>query len=136
MECGDEFLERNNDIMYRINDASAPSEIPLSGSTVDAKCGKCQQKYHVHVSLNVRFEQGGIPMHLQPQSVYITVDNAKKLRYVHCLECGKVFHSISDRISQVVDNRIPFELVDPGKIGILEALCHAQHCGQTWALMI
>jgi hypothetical protein len=32
----------------------------------------------------------------------------------------------SDRIRQVVDNRVPFEYLDPNKIGVLEALCHAE----------
>lgn len=136
MECGAEFLERNNDIMFRLNDESQPTEIILSGASFEARCGNCQQAYAVQVSLNVALEQGGIPMYLQPQSVYITVDIVKKLRYLHCLECGKAFHSISDRILQVVDNRVPFELVDPSKLGPLEALCHAQNCGQTWALML
>ena len=136
MECGAEFMERNNDIMFRLNDDDLPAEVQLSGASVKAKCGNCQQWYGIQVSLLVTMEQGGIPLHLQPQSVYIVVDTTKKLRYLHCLECGRPFHSISDRISQVVDNRIPFELLDPKHIGPIEALCHAQNCGQTWALML
>lgn len=136
MECGAEFLERNNDSLFRLNDPSRTTEIVLDGSSVEACCGRCQQKYHVQVSLNVALEQNGVPLYLQPQSVYIAVDIEKKLRYLHCLECGKPFHSISDRIRQVVDNRVPFELLDPYKFGPLEALCHSQNCGQTWALIL
>lgn len=136
MECGAEFIERNNNIMFRLNDESAPAEILIDGTLLSAKCGKCQQRYIIQSSLDVTLEQGGVPMYLQPQSVYIVVDTTKKLRYLHCLECGKPFHSISDRISQVVDNRVPFEQLDPSRIGPLEALCHAQNCGQTWALML
>lgn len=136
MECGAEFIERNNDTMFRLNDESAPAEIELNGSVLEALCGKCQQKYYIHVSLNVMLQDGGVPLYLQPQSVYIVIDVDKKLRYLHCLECGKPFHSISDRISQVVDNRVPFEQLDSNRIGPLEALCHAQNCGQTWALML
>lgn len=136
MECGAEFIERNNDQMFRLNDESAPAEIALSGIVIEAICGNCQQKYHIQVSLGVALQDGGVPLYLQPQSVYIVCDIAKKLRYLHCLECGKPFHSISDRIRQVVDNRVPFEQLDPNRIGPLEALCHAQSCGQTWALML
>lgn len=137
MECGAEFIERNNDTMFRLNDQSAPAEITLNGGEgVVAHCGRCQQKYAVYVSLSVALEVGGVPLYLQPQSVYIVVDSMKKLRYLHCLECGKAFHSISDRIRHVVDNRVPFGMVDPAKIGPIEALCHAQNCGQTWALML
>jgi hypothetical protein len=135
MECGAEFLERNNDMMYRLNDTSMPGEITLTGQSVKAKCGNCNQWYGVMISLDVTYA-GDIPLHLQPQSVYIKVDSAKKLRYLHCLECGKPFHSISDRIHQVIDNRIPFEFLDPSKIGVMESLCRGQNCGQTWALML
>lgn len=136
MECGAEFIERNNDMAYRLNDESQPSEVALSGAVFNAICGHCQQQYTIQVSLNVVLEENSVPLYLQPQSIYIVVDSLKKLRYLHCLECGKPFHSISDRISQVVDNRIPFEFVDPLKLGPIEALCHKQSCGQTWSLML
>jgi transcription elongation factor Elf1 len=136
MECGAEFLERNNDAMYRLNDASAPAEIMLDGAVVIAHCGNCLQKYHVQVSLNVALDEGGIPLYLQPQSIYIAVDNMKKLRYIYCLECGHAFQTISDRINQVVDNRVPFEQLDQTKIGPLETMCHFSNCQQVWALML
>lgn len=136
MECGAEFMERNNDTMFRLNDQTAPPEIILDGAVVLARCGHCQQRYAVQVSLVVGLVEGGVPLYLQPQSVYIAIDSVKRLRYLHCLECGKPFHSISDRIRQVVDNRVPFEQLDPLKIGPIEALCHKQSCGQTWALML
>lgn len=136
MECGAEFIERNNDMMYRLNDVDAPSEIALNGSVELAKCGNCQQQYAIQVSLLVSLELGGIPLYLQPQSLYIAIEPIKRLRYVHCMECGKAFHSISDRISQVVDNRVPFEHLNPLKLGPLEALCHRQNCGQTWAILV
>jgi DNA-directed RNA polymerase subunit RPC12/RpoP len=136
MECGAEFLERNNDMLYRLNDASQPAEIAINGEVTHAICGRCQQSYSIMVSINVALEREGVPMHLQPQSVYIASETVKKLRYLHCMECGKPFLSISDRIRQVVDNRLPFELFSPEKVGSFEALCHASNCGQTWALML
>lgn len=136
MECGAEFMERNNDMMFRLNDQTEPPEIILDGAVVLARCGNCNQRYAVQVSLVVGLVEGGVPLYLQPQSVYIAIDSVKKLRYLHCLECGKAFHSISDRIRQVVDNRVPFEQLDPLKIGPVEVLCHRQNCGQTWALML
>jgi transcription elongation factor Elf1 len=136
MECGAEFLERNNDTMYRLNDDTLPTEVAVDGASVKARCGNCSQWYAVQVSMSVTLEQGGVPLYLQPQSVYIAVDSVKKLRFMHCLECGHAFQTISDRISQVIDNRVPFEFVDPGKIGPIESLCHFNNCGQTWALML
>lgn len=136
MECGAEFMERNNDMMYRLNDSDSPAEISLNGSVELARCGNCQQQYAIQASLLVSLEMGGIPLYLQPQSVYISIEPVKRLRYMHCMECGKAFHSISDRIRQVVDNRVPFEQLDPLKLGPLEVLCHRQNCGQTWALIV
>jgi len=136
VECGAEFIERNNDTMYRLNDADLPNEIAVSAASVKAKCGNCQQWYSIQVSLNVTLEQGGIPLYLQPESIYIVVEEQKKLRYLHCMECGKAFHSISDRVSQVIDNRVPFEYLDNTRLGPLEALCHFTNCGQTWSLIV
>lgn len=136
MECGAEFIERNNDSLFRLNDETQPTEVILDGAVVLARCGNCSQKYVIQVSLVVGLIEGGVPLYLQPQSVYIAIDSVKRLRYLHCLECGKPFHSISDRIRQVVDNRVPFEQLDPLKIGPIEALCHKQSCGQTWTLML
>lgn len=137
VECGSEFLERNSDMMYRIGDSLAPSEIHIGREThVNAMCPNCSQRYTVQISLSVATKQDSIPLHLQPESIYIVVEEQKRLRYLHCMECGKPFHSISDRVSQVVDNRIPWEYVNPSRLGPLEALCHYNNCGQTWALIV
>lgn len=136
LECGQEFLERNNDTMYRINDTSLPTEVAIGSESVKARCGNCEQWYAVQVSSSVQTDPDSMPLYLQPQSIYISVSESKKLRYVHCLECGKVFHGISDRISQVVDNRVPFEYLLPSRLGPIEALCRFNNCGQTWSLML
>lgn len=135
MECGAEFMERNNDMMYRLNDMDSPAEIMLNGAVELAKCGNCQQQYAIQVSLLVSLEIGGVPLYLQPQSVYISIEPIKRLRLMHCLECGKAFQSISDRISQVIDNRVPFEQLDPAKMGPIQRTCVFNRCGQEWALM-
>lgn len=137
VECGSEFLERNSDMMYRIGDSMAPTEIHIGRDThVNAMCPGCKQRYTIQISLDVATKQDSIPLYLQPESIYIVVEEHKKLRYLHCMECGKPFHSISDRVSQVVDNRIPWEYVNPARLGPLEALCHYNNCGQTWSLIV
>lgn len=135
LECGQEFLERQGDVMYRINDESQPSEMHISSDMI-AKCGRCTQQYSVTLSMSVVYTQDGVPLHMQPQSIYLIPMEHKKLRYVHCLECGKTFHSISDRISNVVDNRVPFEYLNPSKLGPIEALCSWNRCGQTWSFVL
>lgn len=136
MECGQQFLERSGDSLFRTNDTSQPNEVAITSESVIAVCGNCTQSYGVNISLIITFVQGGIPLYLHPESIYIASEQSKKLRYLHCMECGKPFHSISDRISQVVDNRLPFEYVDPSRLGPIECLCSSSRCGQTWALIV
>lgn len=136
MECGQEFLQRDSERMYRVGDNTLPAEINISSESVKAKCGKCNQWYGVQVSLTVTSQEGGIPLYLQPQSVYFSVETHKHLRYLHCLECGKTFQSISDRINYVADNRIPFEQLNPERLGPFEQPCTWNRCGQIWALMV
>lgn len=139
MECGTEFMERNSEMMYRVGDSLAPNEIHIGRDTnITAMCPNpdCGQRYRVSVSVSVNVQQDSMPLYMQPQSIYVVVEQTKRLRYVHCLECGKAFHSISDRIGQVVDNRIPFEYLNPSRLGPIEALCSFNRCGQTWALMV
>lgn len=136
MECGRDFLERDGDILYRTNDDSLPNKVVMQQAATVAKCGDCQQTYAVYLSIEMRYEQGGVPLYLQPQSLYLAIEPAKKLRDIYCLECGKKFHTISDRIGLVSDNRLPMELMDPGKAGPIEARCGFNKCSQTWALMV
>lgn len=136
MECGQEFLERNGDLMFRIGDETQPSKIQVSIEPVTAICGKCAQLYTLTVAMTVTYERDQVPLYLQPQSIYLSVEEHKRLRYVHCMECGKAFHSISDRISNVVDNRVPFEYLSPTRLGPIEALCSWNKCGQTWAFVL
>lgn len=136
LECGAEFLERNNDTMYRMNDDTLPNEVAITGESAKVMCGNCQQWYGVQISISVTLLVDSIPLYLQPESIYLANETSKKLRYVHCLECGKPFHSISDRVSQLIDNRTPFEYLRVDRLGPLEALCHNNNCGQTWSLMV
>lgn len=138
MECGQPLIERNGDQMFRLADDTRPSEVSgaewVTGAPV--LCGNCQQQYRVHVSIEITYNRDGIPLHMQPQSVYVTAASDKRLRYLYCLECGKAFHSISDRIAQVIDNRVPFQYLDASKLGPLEAMCHFNRCKQAWAFMV
>lgn len=136
MECGRDFLERDGDTIYRTSDDSRPEQAVLNATATEVRCGNCDQQYAVYLSIEMRYEQGGVPLYLQPQSLYLAIEPAKKLRDIHCLECGKTFHTISDRIGLVSDNRLPMELMDPGKAGPIEARCGFNKCSQTWALMV
>lgn len=136
MECGQPFLERNNDKMFRIgtNNETLVAHVDANGH-VNATCGRCTQKYTVTISLNIQPKREGIPLYMQPQTIYVVSEATKKLRDTYCLECGKAFYSISDRIKSVVDNVIPFEMLDTTRLGPMEARCKFQHCKQRWSVM-
>jgi ferredoxin-like protein FixX len=136
IECGVDFIERAGDTLYRLGDSDNPEAVALSDLPVDTHCSNCKQQYELHVALSVGLNEGGIPLYMQPQTIYIDVAQSKKLRYVHCLECGKSFHTISDRVSVISDNRVPVEYLDPTKAGPMEAICRFNNCSQLWAFMV
>lgn len=135
MECGREFLERNNDTLYRSNDQGQPPQA-ISSTPIPAVCGYCSQQYILTIAIQVTIERYAVPLHQQPQSVYIAPETSKQQRTIHCLECGKVFQGISDRISQVVDNQIPMQYVVASHLGPVTAMCSFKKCKQAWAFIL
>lgn len=136
LECGCEFLERQGDVIYRASDEDVKEINVMDGVGIDSRCPKCTQLYKVTVSINIMYDRDSMPLHIQPQSVYLVSESVKKLRYMHCLECGKSFQTISDRIGQMVDNRIPFEYVNPSRLGPIQSICSFNKCSQVWAVMV
>lgn len=135
IECGDPLVERNGDVMYRISkDWPEQARVSANG-TIPTTCSKCTQKYVIVISHNVTTVMDGVPLYMQPQSVFIAITGTKKLRDTHCLECGKAYLSLSDRVNSISDNIIPFDLLDPDKLGPLEVWCKYQHCKQRWSIM-
>lgn len=137
MECGQPFLEREGDSFYRVGAKGHPGEAHVgAGGTIAGVCSKCTQQYTVTVSFNVQSKREGIPLFMQPQSIFISSEPAKKLRDVYCYECGKAFFSISDRIRMLVDNTVPTGMLDNSRLGPLEARCKFQHCKQRWYVRV
>jgi hypothetical protein len=137
MECGQPFLEREGDAFYRIGNTDLPGSAKIdTAGTIAGHCVNCTQRYTVTVSFNVGTKREGIPLYMQPQSMFVTSEPVKKLRDVYCYECGKAFFSISDRIRMLVDNIVPIELLDSSKLGPLEARCKFQHCKQRWYVRV
>lgn len=135
MECGREFLERNNDTVYRIGDSSQPRQVAIT-SNIQAICGHCSQQYTVSIAIDVTVPRGAIPLYMQPQSVYLLPESDKHLRQMHCLECGKVFQRVSDRIGQVVDNYVPLQYVEAHRLGSIESMCSFKKCKQLWSFIV
>lgn len=136
MECGNTIIERNNDriILYS-------SHVPTEARTdidgnIPTICDRCQQKYLVTVSSQeIQNPFNNLPLYMQPQAVFVAVEPTKKLRDIHCLECGHSFYSLSDRVNMIADNVIPFESLDPARLGPMEAHCRFHHCKQRWSVM-
>lgn len=135
MECGQPFMERNNEQMFHVS-KNTPEEARVGiDGYIRGICSKCSQQYSITLSVQVQ-SSSGIPLYLQPESFYIAVEPVKHLRNTHCLECGKAFYSISDRIKQVVDNLVPLEMVDITRLGPMESRCKFQHCQQRWFIRV
>lgn len=135
IECGHPIIERSGDDIYRItNDFPERARVGVDGS-IPTRCDKCTQSFKIVLAVTVVSQQQGIPLYMQPQSIFLTVSQTKKLRDTYCMECGKAFYSVSDRIDSLSDNTIPFELLDPERLGPMEARCKFQHCKQRWSVM-
>lgn len=136
-ECGRGFLERNNDQLFRINTQALPYEAHVGADgAVEGLCGNCGQKYTVTISTQVSYASGAIPLYMQAQSIFLAVEPAKQSRDIFCYECGKAFFGISDRIAMVVDEVAPSALIDPAKLGSMEARCKFQHCKQRFHVRV
>lgn len=137
MECGQPFLERQGDMLYRLNDSDRAAEVHIiDGVNMTVQCGKCSQLYVLNASTNIIYEANGPSLYMHPQSIYLVPVPNKRLRYLHCLECGSAFHSISDRISSMSDNRIPMEYVALDRLGPIETRCTQNKCYQQWAIIV
>lgn len=137
MECGQPFMERNSDKMFRLGNKDLTEEAkPDSGGSIATTCGNCLQKYTVTISTAAQITSTMIPLHMQPQTLFITNEPVKKLRDTFCLECGKAFYSISDRIKLLMDSVTPIELIGVGRLGPMESRCKFQHCKQRWYIRV
>lgn len=135
LECGMPILERNKDSIFRVGTKAYPGEAK-PGGMIDTVCDRCTQNYKISIAISVRHAVGGLPLHLQPQSVFLKVEPEKSFRDTFCLECGKAYFSISDRISMVVDNVTPQQLWNPERMGPMEARCKFQHCKQRFYMRV
>jgi hypothetical protein len=135
LECGAPLVERNGDKLFRITN-KYPEEARINESgVIPTVCHKCSQAYTFTVSTVVNNPTTGISLWLQPQTIFLAITGNKKLRDTHCFECGYTFFSVSDRYGSLSDNTIPFDLLDPEKLGPVEPRCKYQHCKQRWSIM-
>lgn len=135
IECGQPIIERSGEDIYRITNNYPERAKAGADGTIPTKCDRCTQSFKIVVSVTVVTSQSGIPLYMQPQSMFLAVSPTKKLRDTYCMECGKAFYSVSDRISSLSDNTVPFEMLDPTRFGPMEARCKFQHCKQRWSVM-
>jgi hypothetical protein len=137
IECGEPIIERNNEKMLRVgsNDMPEIAHVGADGS-IPCVCRKCSQKYSIVVALSTKMSANvGIPLYMQPQSIFMIPEPVKRLRDVYCMECGKAFYSISDRVKLVSDNTMPTEILDPNRLGPMEVWCKFHYCKQRWSIM-
>jgi hypothetical protein len=136
MECGHAFIERSSTQIFRFsNDSPEVAHVAADG-LIHSTCPGCTQKYTLTVAVDMDSGRSDLPLYLQPQSIFVISEPVKKLRDVFCLECGKAFYSISDRIKLLVDNVTPIEMLDADRLGPMEARCKFQHCKQRFYVRV
>jgi hypothetical protein len=136
IECGNPFLERNSEQVMRLSNEMPQVAHANVDGVVDASCPKCAQKYYLSITIEINRAHSDLPLYLQPQSIFLVSAPVKRLRDLYCLECGKAFYSVSDRIKSFVDNVTPMEFIDPGRLGPMEARCRFQHCKQRFYVRV
>lgn len=137
IECGGPLIERNADVIIRIGQSNSSERAHVSADgMIHSKCERCQQKYTLTLSMGVETRRGGIPLYMQPQALVVISEPVKKLRDTHCLECGKAFFSISDRVKLIADNIAPVASLPIDRVGPMEPRCRFQHCKQRWHVTI
>lgn len=136
IECGSSFIERNSDQLFRYGSGAPEAAHASADGAIHAICPKCTQQYRLTISVELGNGHSELPLYMQPQSIFITSEPVKRLRDVFCLECGKAFYSISDRIKLFVDNVTPMEMIDVTRLGPMEARCRFQHCKQRFYVRV
>lgn len=139
VECNHPFMQRDNDVVYRINNNDEPMTMHLANNGVGlTKCAKCTQKYTITISLtvlpNILVTSGRMQKELQ--SIYLVPTEAKVSRYVRCMDCGYSFCSLTDRISTIVDSAMPLEYAVGSKVAHVETRCDQNNCRQRWAIIV
>lgn len=74
------------------------------------------------------------PYNQQPITVLIKAVKQKVFRQLHCLECGRPFLDITDKILSVSDSVTPIEQLNPDEVGIIEAHCSRHDCKQYYRM--
>lgn len=132
-ECGQPFMDREGDYLYRVGVRDMPDEAHVNADGVIATiCGHCSQMYSLTVAFSLQNPKVGVPLYMQPQSIYLNVEPIKHFRDTFCFECGKAYFSISDRIKLVVDNVLPDGMADNTKPGAMEVRCNWRGCKARW----
>lgn len=138
VECGQPIIERNNDQMMRIGNNNYPSVARVSADgSIPCVCVNCSQKYSIVATLDTQISSNvGVPLYMQPQSIFMAITPMKTLRDIYCMECGKAFYSVSDRMKMLSDNTMPVNMIDPEKYGPMEVWCKFHHCKQRWSVFV
>ncbi len=136
LECGRKFMERYEGAFWRVGDNTSPRQIRLDGGYILSKCPECLQKYIITISTYPKTIRPTTFINEQSQSIYFKPELDKHERYTRCMECGKAYQTISDRIDSVVDSALPDEYRDNSKMAPFQAICKFNRCRQHWVLVV
>lgn len=136
IECGSTIVERNNERILLFSNEVPTDAKTNSDGNIPTVCDACRQKYIITVSFQpLERSVSTLPLHMQPQTFFVAAVASKKLRDIHCVECSHLFYSVSDRITMIADNAVPFEMLVPERLGPMEPHCPFIRCKQYWRVM-
>jgi hypothetical protein len=74
------------------------------------------------------------PYHKQVITIVLKAVTQKKLRRLHCMECGWPIADISDKVLVVFDGETAIDTLEPDNHGVVELHCRRHQCKQYYRL--
>ena len=76
------------------------------------------------------------PYNTLPITLVLTTITQKSYRRLHCLECGKPFLDITDKVATATEGAQPIEDLRPNALGFVEPHCRTHTCKQYYRIAL
>lgn len=76
------------------------------------------------------------PFNTMPITLVLTTLTQKAYRRLHCLECGRPFLDITDKVATATEGTQPVDQMKPDQKGFIEPHCHFHYCKQYYRIAL
>lgn len=76
------------------------------------------------------------PYHTMPITLVLTTLTQKVYRRLFCMECGKPFLDITDKVASATEGVEPLDQMQPNEKGFIEPHCHNHLCKQYYRIAL